>query len=90
MKRTPEELTRSLVELLGDRATEDVAISLLEDIADSIPSEDWEARYNELNNSWRKRYTERFYLGDNEDAPDKGEEDNPENLTIEDIFTEKE
>lgn len=98
-KKTTEELTQALSELLGDRMTEDAAIALAEDIADSVgttadDAEDWKAKYNELDKSWRERYTKRFYSrGEDEieeDKTEKVEEKDEEDLTVDDLFEVKE
>lgn len=49
---------------IGDRSG-DEDISILEDINDTIdslttPGEDWKAKYEENDASWRKRYMDRF------------------------------
>lgn len=89
-KRTKEELLNSLSELLGDGATSDAAIALTEDIADTVDaaSIDWETRYNQLDQDWRKKYHDRFFA-----APDPAEQDplpeEPEEedkLTFESLF----
>ena len=56
-----DEAIKRLSEYIGDRNDDD-SISLLEDISDSLTddSEDWKAKYDELDASWRKRYIERF------------------------------
>ena len=55
------ELVTRLQELIPDNTT-DTYIALIEDIHDTLPENpvDWEQRYNDLDKSWRKRYTERF------------------------------
>lgn len=74
MKLTREELLAAAAEMIADRV-DDVAISFLENLSDSIveKSEDaaWEERYHELEEShaaaiaeldaeWRRKYIERF------------------------------
>lgn len=56
-----DEAIKRLSEYIGDR-NDDASISLLEDISDSLTedTEDWKAKYDELDASWRKRYMERF------------------------------
>lgn len=60
--RTVEELLASVKEVVGDAITSDKGISLLEDITDSYKKdgEDWKAKYEENDASWRKRYADRF------------------------------
>lgn len=98
MKRTTEELTKALAELLGERMTEDAAIALAEDITDSVSADerdydDLQRRYDELDKSWRERYTKRFYdKGDDktEEKTETVEEKDDEDLTVDDLFEEKE
>ena len=58
---TRDEAITRLTAYIGDRNDDD-SIALLEDISDSLTedSEDWKAKYEELDASWRKRYIERF------------------------------
>lgn len=59
------ELLAAVRDFVGDR-TDDAAIKLIEDVADTLAdndtarSTDWEAKYNELDTAWRKRYRDRF------------------------------
>ena len=55
------EAIKRLSDYIGERNDDD-SISLLEDISDSLTddTEDWKAKYDELDASWRKRYMERF------------------------------
>lgn len=62
-----EKLLSRISEKIGDSTT-DEDIALLEDVADTYDDLrtraesdiDWEARYNELDRTWRERYIERF------------------------------
>lgn len=58
---TRDEAITRLTAYIGDRNDDD-SIALLEDISDSLTedTEDWKAKYDELDASWRKRYIERF------------------------------
>lgn len=60
-KLTRDEAIERLTAYIGDRNDDD-SIALLEDISDSLESdgEDWKAKYDELDASWRARYIERF------------------------------
>lgn len=60
-KLTRDEAIGRLTAYIGDR-NDDESIALLEDISDSLESdgEDWKAKYDELDASWRARYIERF------------------------------
>ena len=67
-KLSRDEAISRLTAYIGDRNDDD-SIALLEDISDSLTedSEDWKAKYDELDASWRARYIERF----SNIAPDK-------------------
>lgn len=111
MRLTKEELIEKFKNYAGEDVTSDAAIELLEDISDSVEveteeteegegGEDWEAKYKELDESWRKKYAERFSEpGEKEKEPEEEkeeeeeteetEEERAENVTYEDLFEEK-
>lgn len=109
MRLTKEELIEKFKNYAGEDVTSDAAIELLEDISDSVEvekeeteegegGEDWEAKYKELDESWRKKYAERFSEpGDKEEeteekeeeTEEETEEERAENVTYEDLFEEK-
>lgn len=108
MRLTKEELIEKFKNYAGEDVTSDAAIELLEDISDSVEvekeeteegegGEDWETKYKELDESWRKKYAERFSEpGDKEKEPEEEkeeeeetEEERAENVTYEDLFEEK-
>lgn len=64
--RTREELMQRLSEYIGEDNS-DNALELMEDVTDTYDSlsdgEDWKAKYDELDASWRERYRERFRSG---------------------------
>ena len=66
MKLSKEDLMRKLSDIIGERNDDD-AIAFIEDVSDTIDDlekkdpEDWKAKYEELDNTWRKRYKERFF-----------------------------
>lgn len=85
---------------IGD-STSDEDLSLIEDVSDTLDdyenraSVDWKTKYEELDESWRKRYRDRFFSG--ETIPEyvklEQEEDikeDSEDKTFEDLFEEKE
>jgi hypothetical protein len=78
MKKTPEELIAALKELVGER-NDDAVITLIEDISDSFveDTEDWKAKYYELDQVWRDKYIARFTEGrkPEEDPEDPNGED---------------
>ena len=86
--------------LNGD--TSDEAIAFLEDMTDTYTElekrangdgEDWERRYHELDESWKKRYAHRFFSGDGGNGAERieetEEEKTPETIMPEDLFEEK-
>lgn len=68
--KTKVEIMDTLRGYLGEDMT-DEAIEFLEDIADTVDDyerrladvTDWEGKYKELDESWRRRYKERFFEG---------------------------
>lgn len=72
MKRTKEELLDNLKTVLGEN-TSDEALSLIEDLTDSLatPEIDWEKKYNENDAMWRQKYRDRFYSDIPQDDEDK-------------------
>lgn len=84
-----EEFLSTLKAKVGED-TSDESIKFLEDMSDtynhlesvSQPTEDWKAKYDELDASWRKKYTDRFFSSETDEdvVPDKtlldGEGDN--------------
>ena len=82
-KLSRDEAISRLTAYIGDRNDDD-SIALLEDISDSLTddSEDWKAKYDELDASWRARYIERF----SNTAPDKDTSEVIE--TVQDSATE--
>lgn len=79
--------------------TSDEAITFLEDMTDtyndlenkanSASSSDWEKKYNELDDMWKKRYRHRFFTGDNRNVPDCGSGDTPDDYKPDDITIDK-
>ena len=86
--------------------TSDESISFLEDMQDTYndlerkangDGEDWKAKYEQLDASWRARYRHRFFNGGGGDYSPrfegkKEDEDSydPESVTLEDLFKESE
>lgn len=97
--RTREEIMEQLSTRIGDD-TSDEAISLIEDITDTLndfesrangDGTDWKAEYEKNDKEWREKYISRFKNGSdnsNNDNNDNREEDKP--LTYEALFEEKE
>ena len=69
--RTREEILESIRNIVGD-STDDNTLQVLEDVTDTFTDfenktanqTDWEAKYKENDEGWRKKYAERFYAGD--------------------------
>ena len=85
---------------IGEDSSDD-GISFLEDMTDTIEdyerrtgdSEDWERRYKELDETWKKRYKHRFLTGHSQidiGETDDTEEIEPEEVDIDDLFDERE
>lgn len=71
-KLSRDELVTQLSAFIGDNNS-DEAIALMENVSDSFESdgEDWKAKYEELDASWRKKYMERFTnIGPEKDIAD--------------------
>lgn len=86
-----ENLTERIRNMLGE-TPDDAGVQLLEDVSDTLAT-DWQAKYTENDQSWRKRYTSRF--GSGPGAPPGGDpNDVPSPTTkmhrIEDLFTRRE
>lgn len=94
------ELIKRIAARFGDDNSDEV-IQLTEDLTDTFnnydsrlnSTEDWEAKFKENDEMWRKKYKERFL-----EAPVERKEvlDNPElkdddyNVTFDDLFKERE
>ena len=94
------ELIKRITARFGDDNSDEV-IQLAEDLTDTFnnydsrlnSTEDWEAKFKENDEMWRKKYKERFL-----EAPVERKEvlDNPElkdddyNVTFDDLFKERE
>lgn len=98
MIKSKEELLATVsARFEGD--TSDEAISLFEDLSDTLTDmetkangdgTDWKAKYEENDAEWRKKYKERFFnTSGNEDGIEDGNggEEPPIKRTFEDLFT---
>lgn len=98
-----EEFIKIVHDFIGDDTSEK-ALKFVDDVTDAFNSavtdnasdnEDWHKKYDELNESWRKKYMHRFFGGDvNFDDGDEDEEvieeRTAETITTDDLFDEKE
>lgn len=100
--KTQEELLTSIRGLLADD-TSDEAISLLEDVTDTLGSfsnanndnEDWKKKYEENDKEWRQKYRDRFFNtgSDDGDKLEKKTDPDPSEPTMrkfDDLFSTKE
>ena len=98
MIKSKEELLATVsARFEGD--TSDEAISLFEDLSDTltdmetkanVDGTDWKAKYEENDAEWRKKYKERFFnTSGNEDGIEDGNggEELPIKRTFDDLFT---
>lgn len=98
MIKSKEDLLATVsAKLEGD--TSDEAISLFEDLSDTLTDmetkakgdgTDWKAKYEENDAEWRKKYKERFFnTSGNEDGIEDGNggEEPPIKRTFDDLFT---
>ena len=86
--RTREELMERVREYIGEDTT-DKALSLIEDVNDTIAdSDEWRTRYEQNDKEWREKYKARFFSDvekKDEEPPDS--EDEIEK-TIDELFEE--
>ena len=97
--KTIEELMNSVRSQVGD-STDDQALSLIEDVQDTLVSlsaqnsENWKQKYEVNDKQWREKYKSRFF--NSPEKPDveiieTNEEDVKEKpLTFDNLFTVKE
>lgn len=98
-----EEFIKIVHDFIGDDTSEK-ALKFVDDVTDAFNSavtdnandnEDWHKKYDELNETWRKKYMHRFFGGDvNFDDGDEDEElieeRTADTITTDDLFDEKE
>lgn len=98
--RTRDEIVEAVRTRIGED-TSDEAISLLEDVSDTLTDyetrvadkTDWKAKYDEMDASWRKKYMDRFSGKTGEEVKEEQEEqikDDSEPRTFDELFTERE
>lgn len=92
--KTREEILASLRSRVGEQ-TDDETISFIEDLTDTLSDletkargdgTDWKAKFEENDQEWRKKYTERFY-GSEPNEPSTPEPDPPKPKTFADLFS---
>ncbi|MBP9988954.1 MAG: hypothetical protein KBT46_05590 [Ruminococcus sp.] len=84
---------KTVTDFVGENNS-DEALTFLEtmsatyDEMNKPPEVNWEEKYRENDEAWRKRYRERFITADSEplNLNNDGDEITAENITIEDLF----
>ncbi len=100
MVKTKEEMLAEIKAYIGDR-TDDDTVSLVENVTDTLSDMEKngnaEARVKEVDDMWRAKYMERFFDGNKEkknieveEDEETEEKDKSEEITIDDLYTEKE
>lgn len=96
-----EEYFNRLQDYVGDD-TSDKGISLVEDFTDTFNAFeekksdeiDWKKKFEDNDRAWRERYSRRFFTGmsavPGQDEVEAVEKVTAENITVDDIFEEKE
>lgn len=99
-----EEFMARLSARIGED-TSDEALQFIEDATDTFndletrsngqSEEQWQKKYNDLDESWRKRYKERFFSTETtpDDVVDNQKDDvkdDGEKITFDDLFKERE
>ena len=97
-----EEFIKIVHDFIGDDTSEK-ALKFVDDVTDAfnsavtdktVDNEDWHKKYDELNETWRKKYMHRFFGGDvnfdNDEDEEVTKERTAETITTDDLFNEKE
>ena len=94
-----EEFIKIVHDFIGDDTSER-ALKFVDDVTNAFNSavsssssdnEDWQKKYDELNEAWRKKYMHRFFNGEvnfdnGDDDDDEIHETTAETITTEDLF----
>ena len=93
-----DEFLERIKNVVGEDTTEE-SLGVIEDFTDTFEhleelssgQEDWKAKYEENDKTWREKYRDRFFNNDtdetiNEEIEDEGEEP----LSYDDLFEERE
>lgn len=92
-----ESLLEKIRDMIGtENAESDEAISLLEDVSDTIDdlssqvsqSGNYKKKYEENDAEWRKRYHDRFFSVTEDDIKEDDKDDEVEKKTFESLFKE--
>lgn len=98
--RSKDEILALIKARIGDDTSDD-AIKIMEDVTDTLTdyetriadSGDWQARYEQNDAEWRKKYIERFTTGGEpqpEQADEPEEYEETEIKTFDELFKEEE
>ena len=89
-----EDFTKAITTVIGDRSDED-SVKFIEDMTDTyngleadknVSVTEWEQKYNALNETWSKRYKDRFLSGSDEQQNNDNHETDNEPKTYNDLF----
>lgn len=92
--KTLDEMITAANEIIGENNSDEV-ISFLEDLTDTISARepdgtDWKEKYEQNDAEWRKRYRERFSGKQQTIEPIQEPVIDEPDITIDDLFTDKE
>lgn len=94
--RTRDEILNSIRARIGDD-TSDEAISLVEDVNDTLADMEnrangdgvnWRERYEQNDREWRTKYRDRFFGKTDDSNDDKPDDDIKKPMTYEELFKE--
>lgn len=98
--KTKADILDSLKTFIGDK-TDDDSLNFISDVSDTLDdlenktkdNTDWEQRYKDNDESWRKKYRDRFFSSDNNSNNDDNTQDDDEPevkpKTYDGLFTSK-
>lgn len=93
--RTREEIMSQLQTIVGED-TSDETLAFIQDVSDTIGSENNAQRINELqqeltrkDEEWRKKYRDAFFTGKPDESIEEDEPDNNKPKSFMDLFTTK-
>lgn len=83
--KTKADILNSLKTFIGDN-TDDDSLNFISDVSDTLDdfenktkdNTDWEQKYKENDESWRKKYRDRFFSSDNNSNNDDNTQDDDE------------
>lgn len=89
-----DDFVKSVKSIIGDR-TDEESINFIENMTDTynslvadkdVTNTAWEQKYNALNETWSKRYKDRFLSGSDEQQNNDNFENDNEPKTYNDLF----